>query len=315
MVSCPVRMQPVMPVRNYGCMMTETTAGAPVSYRELRAQLQDRLPALAPGQRRIARLLLDDPEGTAFRTIGETARLADVHSSSLVRFAALFELSGYPALVRLCREQLATEVQLVHRLERAQRHTATAQLLGAVVEHDQENLARTFAQLDHAQWDRAVELLADSASVHVIGLRKCYSVAYLMAYLLHLVRPRVRQVGGGAGLLVDELRELEPGDVLVAVSIRRYTRDTVRAVEYARRVGVATVALTDDPSSPLARLADLTFYVGTAGVTVLRSLSVFTSVVQALATAVAVRLGTSSRDELLTDEELLEEFGIYVEPS
>ncbi|HWN36646.1 MAG TPA: MurR/RpiR family transcriptional regulator [Pseudonocardia sp.] len=295
--------------------MTEAIAGPPATYQELRAQLQDRQPTMAPGQRRIARLLLDDPEGTAFRSIGETARLAQVHSSSLVRFAALFGLSGYPALVRLCREQLASEAQLVHRLERAQRHTATAELLGAVVEHDQRNLSRTFAQLDHADWDRVVELLADAPAVSVIGLRKCFSVAYLMSYLLHLVRPRVRQIGGGGGLLVDELRELGPSDVLVAVSIRRYARDTLRAVEYARRVGVVVVALTDDPSSPLARLADVTFYVSTAGVTVLRSLSVFTSVVQALATAVAVRLGTSSRDELLTDERLLGEFETYVEPS
>ncbi|HWN33717.1 MAG TPA: SIS domain-containing protein, partial [Pseudonocardia sp.] len=134
-------------------------------------------------------------------------------------------------------------------------------------------------------------------------------------YLLHMVRPGVRQLGGAAGLLVDELRELSPGDVLVGVSIRRYTRDTVRALEHANRVGVATVALTDDPSSPLARLADLTFFVETGGVTVLRSLAVFTSVVQALATAVAVRLGTSSRDELLTDEQLLEDFEIYTDPS
>jgi DNA-binding MurR/RpiR family transcriptional regulator len=295
--------------------MTEAIAGPPATYQELRSRLQERLPTMAAGQRRIARLLLDDPEGTAFRSIGETARLAQVHSSSLVRFAAMVGLSGYPGLVRLCREQLASEAQLVHRLDRARRHTATAELLGAVVEHDQRNLARTFAQLDHADWDRAVALLADAPAVSVIGLRKCFSPAYLMSYLLHLVRPRVRQIGGGGGLLVDELRELGPADVLVAVSIRRYARDTVRAVEYARRVGVVVIALTDDPSSPLARLADVTFYVSTAGVTVLRSLSVFTSLVQALATAVAVRLGTSSRDELLTDERLLSEFETYVEPS
>jgi len=295
--------------------MTEAITEPPATYQELRTRLQDRQSTMAAGQRRIARLLLDDPEGTAFRSIGETARLAQVHSSSLVRFAAMFGLSGYPGLVRLCREQLASEAQLVHRLDRARRHTATDELLGAVVEHDQRNLARTFAQLDHADWDRAVALLADAPAVSVIGLRKCFSVAYLMSYLLHLVRPRVRQIGGGGGLLVDELRELDPADVLVAVSIRRYARDTVRAVEYARRVGVVVVALTDDPSSPLAPLADVTFYVSTAGVTVLRSLSVFTSLVQALATAVAVRLGTSSRDELLTDERLLSEFETYVEPS
>src|SRR5262249_55164754 len=161
----------------------------PASYQELRARLQDSLPTLAAGQRRIAQLLLDDPEGTAFRSIGETARLADVHPSSLVRFANLLGLAGYPGLVRLCREQLASTAPLVRRQEQAAEHTATAELLGAVVEHDGRNLTRTVAQIDHESWERAVEMLADSDSVHVVGLRKCFAVAYLMSYLLHMVRP------------------------------------------------------------------------------------------------------------------------------
>lgn len=295
---------------------TETPPGpvapsAPASYPQLRELLQDRLPTMAPGQQRIARLLLDDPEGTAFRSIGETARLAEVHSSSLVRFAGLFGLAGYPALVRLCREHLAMEAHLVRRLEQAKEHSATTELLSAIVENDTRNLTRTFARIDNDSWERAVEMLRDAPTVHVVGMRKCYSVAHLLTYLLHLVRPGVHQIGGAGGLLVDELRELTPGDTLVAVSIRRYTRDTVRAVEFARRRGIATIALTDDPSSPLARAASLTFYLETGSVTVLRSLSTFTAVAQALATSVAVSLGKSSRDELRADESLLETFAVY----
>jgi DNA-binding MurR/RpiR family transcriptional regulator len=288
-------------------------ADVPQTYEQLRGLLQQRLPTLAAGQQRIAKVLLDDPEGTAFRTIAETARVAEVHESSLVRFAALFGLSGYPALVGLCRQQLASDAQLVRRLEQAQQHTATGELFTAVVEHDSRNLTRTFARIDHAAWERAVELLAGATSVHVLGLRKCFSVAHLASYLLHMVRPRVRQIGATPGLLVDDLRDIGPDDVLVAVGIRRYTADTVRVLEHARRGGVPTIALTDDPSSPLAAAAGIAFYVETGGVTILRSLSAFTSVTQALATAVAVRRGTSTRAELLTDESLLDAFGVYAE--
>jgi len=53
------------------------------------------MPALAAGQRRIARVLLADPEATAFRSIGETAKIAEVHESSLVRFAASLACPAY----------------------------------------------------------------------------------------------------------------------------------------------------------------------------------------------------------------------------
>jgi DNA-binding MurR/RpiR family transcriptional regulator len=283
----------------------------PRNYAELRAELQARMPTLAAGQRRIARVLLADPEATAFRSIGETAKVCEVHESSLVRFASSLGLVGYPALVRLCRQQLAEQAQLVRRFEQAAELNDGDELLGAVVEHDQQNIARTFARLDQTTWDRTLDLLTEAEHVYVMGLRKCFTVAYLLAYLLRMVRPGVRQFAPSAGMLADDLRDLRAGDVFVALSIHRYTADTVRALAEAKRRGLRTVALTDNAASPLVPHADLTCYVETGGVTVLRSLSAFVSLVQALATGVALRSGTTSRSELLQDEALLDEFDVY----
>ncbi|WP_216209905.1 MurR/RpiR family transcriptional regulator [Amycolatopsis aidingensis] len=280
----------------------------PSSYAELRDQLHARLPRLAAGQRRIAELLLTDPEGTAFRSISQTAKLAGVHESSLVRFATAFGLAGYPALVALCRQQLAEQAQLVRRFDQAE--AQPGDLTGAV-ERDKANLDRTLAQLDPARWERVACLLAEAGSVHVLGLRKCFAPAHLLAYLLRLVRPGVRQLAAGAGALPEELRELAEGEVLVALSIHRYTADTVRAFAHARRRGLRTVALTDNPASPLAEHAEVALYVETAGGSVLRSLTAFTSLVQALATEVALRRGTRTRAELELDEQLLTEFDTY----
>ncbi|MGH3628336.1 MAG: MurR/RpiR family transcriptional regulator [Sciscionella sp.] len=284
---------------------------APTSYEELRSALQQRMDSLAPGQQRIATLLLTDPDGTAFRTISETAGLADVHQSSLVRFAGAFGLKGYPALVALCRQHLAQEADLVTRFARAQQRSGTGEYLSATVEHEQQNLRRTFTRIAPDQWDRTVRLLADADRVHVMGLRKCLPVAQLMSYLLRLVRPGVHQIAPITGALVDDLRDLRPQDVFVAVSIHRYTAETVRAFTEAKRSGLHTVAFTDTAASPLARVADVTFLVDCEGVAILRSVAAFISLVQALATAVALHNGTQSRDELLSDERLLSEFSVY----
>lgn len=272
--------------------------------------LQDRMASLATGQRRIAKVLLTDSEGTAFRTIAETARVAGVHQSSLVRFATSLGLPGYPALVRLCREKLAEQAHLVRRFEVAAQHGAS-DLFAAAVQYDQQNLARTYARIDPEEWDRAVTLLADAPRVHVMGLRKCLSVAQIMAYLLHMVRPGVFHLSPVSGALVDQLRDLEDDDVFVGISIRRYTADTIRAMQYAKRRGLRTIALTDDAASPLAVAADFVFFVDTNGITILRSISAFVSLVQTLSTAVALKKGARTRSELLQDEELLESFNIY----
>ncbi|MGH3359346.1 MAG: MurR/RpiR family transcriptional regulator [Nocardioidaceae bacterium] len=284
---------------------------APTSYDELRSVLQHRLTGLAPGQQRIAHVLLTDPDGTAFRSIAETARLAEVHQSSVVRFATKLGLSGYPALVALCREQLRVDAQLIARFGRAQQHVDGDSLLTRTLDHERENLQRTYTRLSTEQWEQAVRVLATAEHIHVMGLRKCLPVAQLMAYLLRLVRPGVHQISPVTGSLVDELRELHEGDAFVAASINRYTADTVRAFEHAKSRGLTTITFTDTAASPLARGADVTFTVDCEGVTILRSVTAFISLVQALATAVAVSNGTQSRDELLTDEALLTDFSVY----
>ncbi|WP_031466251.1 MurR/RpiR family transcriptional regulator [Sciscionella sediminilitoris] len=283
----------------------------PSNYDQLRAELQERMPAMAAGQQRIARLVLSDPDGTALRSIGETAERAEVHQSSLVRFAKLLGLPGYPALVELCREQLTTQARLVTRFGQAQQHHDSGDLLAETVEHEQRNLQRSFSRIEARQWETVVGWLADAERVHVLGFRKCLPVAQLAAYLLRLVRPGVHQIAPVTGGLVDELRDLAEGEVFLAVSIHPYTEDTVRAFAEAQRRGLRTVAFTDTAASPLARIAEETFLLDCAGVTILRSVASMVSLAQALATAVALRRGTSSREDLVSDERLLTEFGIY----
>jgi DNA-binding MurR/RpiR family transcriptional regulator len=293
---------------------------APTTLSQLHRLLRERMDGFAPGQQRIARLLLADAEGCAFRTISEFAQQAQVHESSIVRFANALGLGGYRDLVELSRQQVREQAQLVQRFDRASASGESANdLILTVSDSDQRNIARTFANVDEQVWERTVALLAAAPGVHVIGLRKCFTVAYLLAYLLRLVRPDVRQLGITSGLIVEELRDVRQGDLLVGVSIHRYSSETVTAVEYAATKGVDVVVLTDNPASPLARHSDLCFYVECGGVGILRSLSAFVSLVQALATAAAVRLGANSRSALLLDEQLLTDLQVYaceaVEPS
>ena len=282
----------------------------PQSYAELATILREQLHDLPKGQQRIATVLLSDPESTAFRTIAQTAEAAEVHQSSLVRFATSLGLKGYPALVALCREHLSDQAHLVRRFEAAATDSSTESLMSSVLDHEQQNLSRTFARIEHDDWERAVDHLSSAPAVHIMGMRKCLSAAQLLSYLLHLVRPDVHLLASSAGMLVDEIRDLKPGDTFVGISLRRYTADTVRTFHEAKRRGLTTIALTDNPTSPLAD-ADITFFVDSQGVHILRSMSAFISLVQTLATAVTFARGADSRSELNLDEELLQSMNIY----
>jgi DNA-binding MurR/RpiR family transcriptional regulator len=292
--------------------MPPARRAAPETFDELVGMLQREFDTLTPAQKLLAERIMSDPEGSAFMTITELAAAVGVNEATVVRFATSLGLDGYPALVRLCRERLREQAQLLRRFGNLEQLGSDSRdPLDLAIAFDQANIVRTFSRIDRLSWAAAVSALAAAPAVQVMGLRKCHAPAFLLGYLLRLVRDDVAVLTPAAGTLTDDLRHLKAGDCFVGIAIHRYTADTVRAFRWAQRVGATTIALTDNPSSPLAVRATHTFYVDTAGVAVLRSMAAFTSLVQALATAVATQRGAEVRSALLIEEELLGSFGTY----
>ena len=288
-------------------------ARRPATFKELEGLLRARLDQLTPHQRKLAQRVLSDPEGCAFMTVAELAASVGVNESTVVRFAGALGLRGYPHLAQLCQERLREQAQLLERFEAmSYLESIDDGLLARTAAYDQANILRTYANIDAGAWKRAVGELARAERVGVVGLRKSYAAASLLAYLLGLVRDEVHHIGATPGLLPGGLRHLGASDALVGISIHRYTRATVTAMEVGRARGATTIALTDNPASPLASHADECFYVDVAGVSVLRSVTALVSLCQALASSVATELGADTRDSLRMEEELLAAFDVYI---
>lgn len=293
--------------------MTDQRADdGPQTFDELVAELRARHDTLSQAHRKLSERVMADPEAVAFMTVSELAAAVGVNEATVVRFANALGLKGYPGLTRICRERLQEQAQLLRRFDTLERLAADGGgLLNRTLGFDQANIARTFARIDDATWESAVGHLTEAPRVHVMGLRKCHAPAYLLAYLLGMVREEVALVTATAGALTDDLRRVRAGDCFVALSIHRYMADTVRGAAWARSVGAHVVALTDNPGSPLAATADECFFVDAAGPSVLRSMTAFTSLVQALTAGVAKSHGREARASLLQEEQLLSDFHVY----
>ncbi|MFQ5523387.1 MAG: MurR/RpiR family transcriptional regulator [Acidimicrobiia bacterium] len=289
----------------------EPESAQPVTtYAELVAHLQEDFERLTPSHQKIARLVMEDPTRCAFMTIGELAGQVGVNSATVTRFATTVCGGGYPRLVELCRDHLLSHTSLVKRFQDLE-EVEEGDLIDNVAAREQANIASTFAGISSADWDKAVQALAEAPDLHIIGLRKSFSIAYMLSYALSLIREGVHRIESGPATIPEQVRGISPGDVCVAISIHRYTRDTIRVLKLARDRGATTIALTDTAASPLARHADLAFYVETESVGILRSLTAFMSLVQALAAATARRIGAETRRALLLEEELLSAFDTY----
>jgi DNA-binding MurR/RpiR family transcriptional regulator len=86
--------------------------------------------------------------------------------------------------------------------------------------------------------------------------------------------------------------------VVIAIDIHRYERSLLSTVRWAARRGAHVTALTDSPLSPLAPLADETFFVSARGVGPFDSMTGAMALANLLASAVAVRLRDSAAARL-----------------
>jgi DNA-binding MurR/RpiR family transcriptional regulator len=253
-----------------------------------------------------------DPEGIAFMTGSELANDVGVNEATVARFATALGLHGYPGLTKLCRERLQEQAQLLRRFDDLEQLVAEG---GSVTErtvaYDQANIARTFSRINEATWRSTVKQLANCQAVHVMGLRVCYAPAFLIGYLLGLVRENVWTVTASAGMLTDDLRRVRAGDCFVSMSLKPYSLDTVRAAQWAHDVGAHVVTLTDNAGSPLAGFADDAFFIDTVSTSVLNSMTAFTSLIQAIISGVVQVNGSDARATLFEQERMLEEFGVY----
>ncbi len=271
---------------------------------------------LSPRLRQAARYVLDQPDDVALNSMRSVAARARVHPSTMVRLARALALPGYGALREPFRQHLLGERRYAARARGLLARGAppeTAALLREVAALDMGNVERTFEGVASADFAAAVEALHGARRIFVVGLRKCFPVAYYFHYAHHMFRDNAILVGTRGGLLTDELRAAGRNDAMLAISFSRYTRDTVKATRHGAAHGVCVVAITDSRVSPLAADATHVLIAEKASPSFFGSLVGALSLAQALIAALVARGGAEAIAALGDTERHLDAFDTYWE--
>lgn len=264
--------------------------------------------------------MLDRPDDVALQSMRQLAGEAGVTPATMVRLAKALGYEGYEHFRAPFQERLrdpegsysarARAMQAGHDLESGD---PTVQMLLRQHDMEVENLGRTFDGIGAERLADAAGLLAEAQTLYVIGLRSCYSVAFLFHYSVRLFRSSVHLIDGHAATLPDAVRGIRRGDAVLAISFAPYTRETVEIVEFSAANGAQIVAITDSEVSPLAAVADEVLVVRTDSPSFLHSMLGAVSVAQALTAAMVLAQGEPALAELSESESQLLRFKAYKE--
>jgi DNA-binding MurR/RpiR family transcriptional regulator len=278
----------------------------------VRDQLEERRDALTPSERRVAAVVLDDPETVAFGTVAALARRAEAGGATVVRLAERLGYDGFTGLQGAVRADLAGQLRLAS--ERIRRPAGHDDLASRTVAIEAENLVATFEHLDRPALRRAIAAIARrKARVIVLPGGASVGVARQLADELALLRPAVTLVSGSPVAVASRTADVGDGDVVVAIDLRRYDGALLDAVAVTAGGGATIIVITDSVLSPLAALADATLVAAVEGAGPFDSHLGVLAIGNALVAGVAARLRSSAVSRIDAVEDAWRAMGAVVD--
>lgn len=264
--------------------------------------------ALSPELRRAARWVEAHPDDVALQSMRECARRAGLAPASFTRLARALDHEGFDALKRQCQQQLAGYASRARALQ-----CHSGEWLEALNQAQHANSASVGDLNPRERIEAVADAMLKAPRVHFLGLRASHGLALHLQYTYALLAPNGVLLNDQGGTLPDQLDHIGARDLLVALSLAPYTRQTVEAVEETAARGIAVVALTDSVHSPLARVARHTLLFRADSPSYFQSMVGALAVAEALAAAVAVRGGARVLGHLQAVQHRLDARHAYVE--
>ncbi|MFI6480092.1 MurR/RpiR family transcriptional regulator [Nonomuraea sp. NPDC050663] len=268
---------------------------------------------LSPAQRRIALYLSEHLDEAIFLSSVELAERAGVSQPSVTRFAVALGFAGYPELRQALRPLVLGR-------------TADAPgLIESAIDGEIRNLGLLRSRLDgtpavEAGSDEAPpaplrikeagEALAAADPLPIFGLRVSAGLATTLGYYARLIHPDVRLFTHGGSELLDGLRIVQRAGAqwVLAVVLPRYPAESIQALEYADKLGLRRVVITDRPGLP----ADITLDAPVGDRLVFDSHAAPLAVAMALVEAMADAAPLRTQARLEDYERSSDEAGIFL---
>lgn len=281
---------------------------------DLLKKINEKMLTLSKGQKKLAFFILEHYDEAAFMTASKLGEEAGVSESTVVRFATEMGFDGYPKM------QAELESLIRTRLTAAQRMRVSAEqicksnkdILTNVLEKDTERIKSTLSTLDKDVFNQCVEKVLGAKKVYIIGVRSANSLSSFLSFYLNLMIDNVVYVNSSTATeMFEQIFRIGENDVLIGISFPRYSRRTIKAMEYAFSKNATTIAITDSRYSPLVDFATNSLIARSDMISFIDSLVAPLSLINALLVAISVY----KKDEMINTLENLEniwsEYQVY----
>lgn len=280
--------------------------------KDLFVLINERLPKLSKGHKLIANFILSHYDKAAFMTAQKLGVTVGVSESTVVRFATELGYDGYPSLQRALQGLMRNKLTAVQRIEVMNDRITRDDVLERVLSLDIEKIRRTLEETSTEDFNRAVDMITSCNTIYILAARSTAPLASFMSYYFNLIFPKVRLVhNSSTSEMFEQIMHIDENDVLIGISFPRYSKQTVKGLQFAKSKGTHVIALTDSISSPLAQFADTLLLAHSDMASFVDSLVAPLSLINALIVAVSITDIDRVSKNFESLEQIWEEYEVY----
>ena len=256
--------------------------------KDILTHIQENMSSFSKGQKLIANFILSSYDKAAFMTACKLGKTVNVSESTVVRFAAELGYDGYPSMQKALQEMIRNKLTSIQRIEVSNNRIGDQDIMSMVMQSDIEKIRLTLEETDRSSFSRAVEAISSARRIYILGVRSASALANFMSFYFTFIFDNVVHVDTTSiSEVFEQVMRIGPDDVLIGLSFPRYSKRTVKAMQYAKKQGATVIAITDSDVSPLANIADVSLFAKSDMASFVDSLVAPLSLVNALIVAVS----------------------------
>lgn len=262
----------------------------------LMEKLKKEYPNLSKNKKKIADYFLNESLEVTFSSTRQIAKVLQISESLVVKFCNDLGYSGFIDLQNELRDEIRAKFGRSDKIKQFFNDDSD-DFIKRVFDIEIQNLLNTSNLNTSEQILAASVMLSGAANIYTVGARNAGAIATVLGIHLNEMLDNVIILNNLFNLSFDYLRNAGEQDVLFAVSLPEYSEFTLSVLGIAKQKGIKIIAITDSEFSPIAKFADICFFISS------HSPSFICSHVASLAliNAIIIRVALLNRDKVVNN--------------
>lgn len=212
---------------------------------------------LTKSHKQVANCFLYHLDKVAVSTLEDSAALAGVSTTTVIRFARQLGYAGFTDLQKAAQSIVLNKEAGFHP-EHLEKQTGYSDgFLKESCERDKINIEDTMKSLRKEDLDQSIDLMLGADTLYLMGMRMAFTLAYYSFASWGRVRTNIRLITVTGMEYPEEMLGMKKGDTCLIFAFPRYSSSLLRILNWMKKKKVKVILVTAASFAAAKEFADI----------------------------------------------------------